>query len=152
MWDKVLPIVGGIFAGIGIILIFFDVITSIKRRDKTRTNIAGLVVLAVAVIGYVITDLILPDDSMWPPLASLVWIALFWVYVILDACVTVGAIKHARRNKKKRTEQEQTEQEQPTDTVNGQQPSEQHSDEQPQQQSAPSKKKKHKSQQNTDNQ
>ena len=98
-WEKILPWVGGIFAAVGLILIFFDVISSIKRRDKTRTNIAGLVLLAVAVVGYVITDLIL-KDSAWPPLASLVWIVLFWVYVILDACVTMGKIKTHRREKK----------------------------------------------------
>lgn len=145
MWEKVLPIIGGIFAGIGIILILFDVITSIKRRDKTRTNIAGLVLLSVAVIGYLITDVILKDSS-WPALASLVWIALFWAYVIIDACVTLGAIKTARRNKRKTTEaQEQTEQEQtetPAETA-------EQSAEQTQQQAQPAKKKNRKKQQDT---
>ena len=99
MWDKLLPWIGGIFAGVGLILIFFDVISSIKRRDRTKTNIVGLVLLSIAVVGYVITDLILVD-SAWPPLASLIWIALFWVYVILDACITMGKIKTHRREKK----------------------------------------------------
>lgn len=99
MWDKLLPWIGGIFAAVGLILIFFDVISSIKRRDKTKTNIAGLVLLSIAVVGYVITDLILVD-SAWPPLASLVWIVLFWLYVILDACITMGKIKTHRREKK----------------------------------------------------
>ena len=99
MWDKLLPWIGGIFAIIGLILIFFDVIASIKRRDKTKTNVVGLVLLSIAVVGYTITDLIL-KDSAWPPLASLVWIALFWVYVILDACLTMGVIKKVRREKK----------------------------------------------------
>lgn len=99
MWEKILPWIGGIFAGIGIILILFDVITSIKKRNKTKTNIVGLVLLCVAVIGYVITDIIL-KDSAWPPLASLVWIALFWAYVILDACITMGAVKKVRRDRK----------------------------------------------------
>ena len=99
MWDKLLPWIGGIFAIIGLILIFFDVITRIKRRDKTKTNIVGLVFLSVAVVGYTITDLIL-KDSAWPPLASLIWIAMFWVYVIMDACLTMGVIKKARREKK----------------------------------------------------
>ena len=113
MWDKLLPWIGGIFAAVGLILIFFDVISSIKRRDKTKTNIIGLVLLCIAVVGYVITDLILVD-SAWPPLASLVWIVLFWVYVILDACMTMGKIKTHRRNKKaaatlaKNAENEQT--------------------------------------------
>ena len=150
MWEKVLPIIGGIFAGIGIILILFDVITSIKRRDKTRTNIAGLVLLSVAVIGYLITDVILKDSS-WPALASLVWIALFWAYVIIDACVTLGAIKTARRNKRKTTEaQEQTEQEQTADTA---EQSEQEQSETPveqtPQQAKPAKKKNRKKQQDT---
>ena len=99
MWDKLLPWIGGIFAIIGLILIFFDVIASIKRRDKTKTNVVGLVFLSVAVVGYTITDLIL-KDSAWPPLASLIWIALFWVYVIMDACLTMGTIKKARRKRK----------------------------------------------------
>lgn len=99
MWDKLLPWIGGIFAIIGLILIFFDVIASIKRRDKTKTNVAGLVLLSIAVVGYTITDLIL-KDSAWPPLGSLLWIALFWVYVILDACMTMGQIKKVRREKK----------------------------------------------------
>ena len=99
MWDKLLPWIGGIFAGIGLILIFFDVIASIKRRDKTKTNVVGLVLLSVAVVGYTVTDIIL-KDSAWPPLASLIWIAMFWAYVILDACLTLGVIKKARRSKK----------------------------------------------------
>ena len=107
MWEKVLPIIGGIFAGIGLILIFFDVIASIKRRDKTKINIAGLVILSVAVVGYTVTDLIL-KDSAWPPLASFLWIALFWVYVILDACITMGAIKKARKNKKSKSTASET--------------------------------------------
>ncbi len=103
MLDKILPWIGGIFAGVGVMLIFFDVIATIKRRDKTKTNIAGLVILSIAVLGYVITDLILPavkEENGWPAIASLLWIVLFWVYVILDAIVTWGDIKIARRKKK----------------------------------------------------
>ena len=99
MWDKLLPWIGGIFAVVGLILIFCDVISSIKRRDRTKTNVVGLVLLSVAVVGYVITDLILVDSN-WPPLASLIWIVLFWVYVILDACMTMGKIKTHRREKR----------------------------------------------------
>ena len=99
MWEKILPWIGGIFAVVGLILIFTDVIASIKRRDKTKTNVVGLILLSIAVVGYTITDLIL-KDSAWPPLASLIWIALFWVYVILDACLTLRVIKSARRSKK----------------------------------------------------
>lgn len=103
MLDKILPWIGGIFAGVGVMLIFFDVIATIKRRNKTKTNIAGLVILSIAVVGYVITDLILPavkEENGWPAIASLLWIVLFWVYVILDAIVTWGDIKIARRKKK----------------------------------------------------
>ena len=112
MWDKLLPWIGGIFAGLGLILIFFDIISSIKRRDKAKTNVVGLVLLSMAVIGYTITDLIL-KDSAWPPLASLIWIALFWAYVIIDACLTMGVIKKARRNRKAAASvaEEQTEEE-----------------------------------------
>ena len=107
MWDKLLPIVGGIFAGIGLILIFFDVISSIRKRNKTKTNIIGLVFLCIAVVGYTITDIIL-KDSAWPPLASLVWIAFLWAYVIMDACITMGAVKTVRKSKKSnKSDQEQ---------------------------------------------
>lgn len=85
------------------ILIFCDVISSIKRRDMTKTNIVGLIFLAIGVTGYLITDLILPfamPGNEWPPLASLVWILLFWIYVIMDACVTMKDIGKARRKKK----------------------------------------------------
>ena len=98
MWDKLLPWIGGLFAVIGLILIFTDVIASIKRRDKRKTNVVGLVLLSIAIVGYIITDLIL-KDSAWPPLASLIWIALFWIYVILDACLTMGAVKKAHKKK-----------------------------------------------------
>ena len=99
MWEKLLPWIGGIFAVVGLILIFSDIIAGIKRHDKTKTNVVGLIVLSVAIVGYTLTDLIL-NDSAWPPLASLIWIALFWVYVVLDACLTVREIKHARQKKK----------------------------------------------------
>ena len=62
-------------------------------------NVAGLVVLSVGVVGYVITDIIL-QDSAWPSLASLLWIALFWVYVVLVAIETVGDIKVHKRSKR----------------------------------------------------
>lgn len=103
MLKKILPWVGGIFALIGVVLIFLDVINSIKKRDKTKTNIVGLVLLAIGIAGYIVTDLVLPavkEDNAWPALASLVWIALFWVYVILDAVVTLGDIRQARRKKR----------------------------------------------------
>ena len=99
MWEKILPWIGGIFAGVGVIFLFFDIINSIRKRNRRALNIAGLVVLAVGVVGYVITDIIL-QDSAWPPLASLLWIALFWVYVIFVAIETVGDIKIHHRNKR----------------------------------------------------
>ena len=99
MWEKALPWIGGIFAGIGLIIIFYEVIMSIKQRNKTKSHIAGLVLLSVAVIGYVFTDIIF-TDSAWPPLASLIWIAMFWAYVIMDACVTFGAVRQHRREAK----------------------------------------------------
>ena len=110
MWDTILPYIGGVFAAVGIVLIFYDVITTIKRRDKTKTNIVGLVILSVAIVGYAVTDLILPavkpEGSGWPALASLAWIALFWVYVILDAITTMGDIKVARNKNKERKHDE----------------------------------------------
>lgn len=111
MIDKILPWIGGVFAVVGLILIFFDVISTIKRRDKTKTNIVGLVLLSVGVVGYAVTDLILPaampDGSGWPALASLVWILMFWVYVVLDAVTTWGDIRVAHRKKKQRRADEQ---------------------------------------------
>ncbi len=119
MWEKVLPLIGGVFAVVGLILIFCDVITAIKRRNKTKTNIAGLVLLSVGIVGYIITDLILPaampDGSGWPPFASLLWIALFWAYVVLDAIVTLGDIKVAKRKKKERRAARQASEPDPQD-------------------------------------
>ena len=119
MWDKLLPWIGGIFALIGLILIFFDAIATIRRRDKTKTNVVGLVLLSIAVVGYTITDLIL-KDSDWPPLASLLWIALFWVYVIIDACMTMRVIKKARKNKKASLLDTENPDNQETDTAENQ--------------------------------
>ena len=99
MWEQILPWIGGIFAGLGVIFLFFDIINSIRKRNRRALNIAGLVVLAVGVVGYIITDIIL-QDSAWPPFASLIWIALFWVYVIFVAIETVGDIKIYKRNKR----------------------------------------------------
>ena len=99
MLEKILPWIGGIFAGVGVIFLFFDIINSIRKRNRRAMNIAGLVVLSTGVVGYLITDIIL-QDSAWPPLASLLWIALFWVYVVLVAIETVGDIKIHRRNKR----------------------------------------------------
>lgn len=99
MLEKILPWIGGIFAGLGVIFLFFDIINSIRKRNRRALNVAGLVVLAIGVVGYVITDIIL-KDSAWPPLASLIWIALFWVYVVFVAIETVGDIKVHRRSKR----------------------------------------------------
>ena len=142
MWEKLLPWIGGIFAIIGLILIFFDVIASIKRRDKTKTNVVGLVFLSIAVVGYTITDLIL-KDSAWPPLASFVWIAMFWVYVIMDAFITMGTIKRVRREKKA----DKLNREQDVASAN----TDEQQIEQPQQDTTPTKKKR-KKQNDTDQQ
>lgn len=99
MWEQILRWVGGIFAGIGVIFLFFDIINCIRKRNRRALNIAGLVVLGIGVVGYLITDIILPEGT-WPPIASLIWIALFWVYVILIAIETFGDIKVHRRNKR----------------------------------------------------
>ena len=99
MWEQILPWIGGIFAGLGVIFLFFDIINSIRKRNRRALNVAGLVVLSVGVVGYVITDIIL-QDSAWPPFASLVWIALFWVYVILIAIETVSDIKVHKHEKR----------------------------------------------------
>ena len=99
MWEQILPWIGGIFAGLGVIFLFFDIINSIRKRNRRALNIAGLVVLSIGVVGYIVTDIIL-QDSAWPPLASLLWIALFWVYVIFVAIETVGDIRVHTRKKR----------------------------------------------------
>ena len=106
MLEKLLPWIGGIFATVGLICLFFDLIGSIRRDNRRALNILGLIVLAISVIGYVITDIVL-KDSAWPAQASFVWIALFWLYVILTAVGTVGDVKvyekHRRETEIKRT-------------------------------------------------
>ena len=110
MWEQILRWVGGIFAGIGVIFLFFDIINSIRKRNRRALNVAGLVVLSIGVVGYLITDIIL-QNSAWPPIASLLWIALFWVYVILIAVETFGDIKVHRRNKRAEKQAEQNKEE-----------------------------------------
>ena len=99
MLEQILPWIGGIFAGVGVIFLFFDIINSIRKRNRRALNVAGLVVLSVGVVGYIITDIIL-RDSAWPPFASLIWIALFWIYVIFVAIETVGDIKVYKKSKR----------------------------------------------------
>lgn len=105
MLEKLLPWIGGIFATIGLICLFFDLVNSIRKRNRRALNIVGLIVLAISVIGYLLTDVVF-KNSVWPPKASFVWIALFWVYVILTAIGTVGDVrvyrKHRRETNKKR--------------------------------------------------
>ena len=110
MWEQILRWVGGIFAGIGVIFLFFDIINSIRKHNRRALNVAGLVVLSIGVVGYLITDIIL-QNSAWPPIASLLWIALFWVYVILIAVETFGDIKIHRRNKRAEKEEQNKEEE-----------------------------------------
>lgn len=112
MLEQILRWVGGIFAGLGVIFLFFDIINSIRKRNRRALNIAGLVVLSIGVVGYIITDIILPE-GMWPPLASLVWIALFWVYVIFVAIEAFGDIKVHRQNKRAAAAKAQPSAEQP---------------------------------------
>lgn len=111
MLEQILRWVGGIFAGIGVIFLFFDIINSIRKRERRALNIAGLVVLSIGVVGYLITDIIL-QNSTWPAIASLLWIALFWVYVILVAIQAVGDIKIHKRNKRAEKQTEQNSEEQ----------------------------------------
>lgn len=118
MWEKALPWIGGIFAGVGLIIIFYEVIMSIKKRNKTKLHIVGLVLLSVAVIGYVFTDIIF-TKSAWPPLASLIWLALFWAYVIMDACVTFGAVRKHRRDAKASLEEIKKQEEQDVSNDDG---------------------------------
>lgn len=99
MWEKILPWIGGIFAGLGLIFLFFDIINSIRKRNRRKLNIAGLVILSIAIVGYFVTDVIL-RNSTWPPLASFIWILFFWIYVILQAVGTFGDIKAHRRRKR----------------------------------------------------
>ena len=99
MSEQLLPWIGGIFAGLGVIFLFFDIINCIIKRNRRALNIAGLIVLSIGVVGYIITDIIL-QDSAWPPFASLIWIALFWVYVILVAIEAVGDVKVYKREKR----------------------------------------------------
>ena len=108
MWEQILPWIGGIFAGLGLIFLFFDIINSIRKRNRRALNIAGLIVLSVGVVGYIITDIIL-QESAWPPLASLAWIACFWVYVVFVAIETVGDIKlHTRKKRTAATKAQPT--------------------------------------------
>ena len=108
MLEKLIPWIGGIFATIGLICLLFDLIGSIRKHNRRALNIFGLIVLLISVGGYLITDVVL-KDSAWPPQASFVWIALFWVYVILTAVGTVGDVKAYEENRWEREEKKRQE-------------------------------------------
>lgn len=110
MLDKYLPWIGGIFAAIGLMIIIYDVVTVAKKRSMPKASIACVVILFVAVVGYILTDVV-RVGSTWPPLASIAWIALFWIYVILDAIVTAGQVRQYRMDKNIAAAKAQQEQE-----------------------------------------
>ena len=101
MLEGILPWIGGIFAGLGVIFLFIDIFNSIRYRNRRALNVIGLIVLSIGVVGYVLTDIVFRGIA--PSSVSVVWIVLFWVYVLLAA---IGAICSAQDYKRAKIEAE----------------------------------------------
>lgn len=96
MIEKILDYSGIIFSVIGIICLFLEAFATFKRKSNTKLMIAGMIFLAVSVIGSIITGVILREKDV-PYLFTIIWIALLWAYLI---CNIVSAFLTSRRKRK----------------------------------------------------
>jgi len=129
MIEKILEWGGRIFAVIGIICLFWEAVACLRRRSNPKLTIVGIVFLAVSVIGYAITELILRNQDV-PAIFAVVWIAFLWAYLIcniISECILYRknrAVKKAERQNDAlvaaasadENEETQSEEENPTDT------------------------------------
>lgn len=95
MIEKILEYGGVIFAAVGIICLFLEAFAIFKRDSNPKLTIAGLVFLAISVIGFLITDVILREADI-PYFLTIIWIALLWVYLI---CNLVSALLVSRKKR-----------------------------------------------------
>lgn len=96
MIEKILEWGGRVFVVIGIICLFAEAFMCLRRRSNPKLTIVGMVFLAVSVIGYIITEVIMHDSDI-PAFVTAVWIACLWAYLI---CNVISAIIIARKKRK----------------------------------------------------
>lgn len=105
MIEKILDYSGIIFAVVGIICLFLEAFATLKRKSNPKLVIAGMVCLAVSVIGFIVTDVILRDAGI-PSYVTAVWIALLWAYLICNLVSAVIISRKKRLNKGREDEQD----------------------------------------------
>lgn len=72
-------------------LLIAELAVQIRKRKNVKLNVTALVFLTVSVLGYVVCRFV----ELAPPLLSLLWIAFFWVYMVL---MVVRMVRHHRRS------------------------------------------------------
>ena len=105
MIEKILDYSGIIFAVVGNIWLFLEAFATLKRKSNPKLVIAGMVCLAVSVIGFIVTDVILRDAGI-PSYVTAIWIALLWAYLICNLVSAVIISRKKRLNKGQEDEQD----------------------------------------------
>lgn len=103
MIEKILEYGGIIFAAVGILCLFLEAFETFKRKSNSKLTIAGLVLLTVSVIGFLVTDVILHDADV-PYFLTIIWIALLWAYLICNI-VSAALVSRKKRIAKRQEEQ-----------------------------------------------
>lgn len=104
MIEKIIEYSGFIFAAVGILCLFLESLSIFKRYSISKLTIAGLVFLAISVIGFIVTHIILRDIEV-SFIFTVLWIALLWAYLI---CNIVSAFLVSRRNRAEKRHQQQS--------------------------------------------
>lgn len=95
MIEKLIEWGGVIFAAVGILCLFLEAFATFKREKNPKLTVVGMIFLAVSVIGFVVTELILRDKDI-PMIFTILWIAFLWIYIV---CNFVSAFLTSRHNK-----------------------------------------------------
>lgn len=106
MIDKILDYSGIIFAAVGIVCLFLEAFATFKRKSSPKLVIAGMVCLAVSVIGFIVTEVILREADI-PSFVTVIWIALLWVYLVCNLVSAVLVSRHNRLEKRQQTNDEE---------------------------------------------
>lgn len=120
MIEKILEWGGIVFVVVGIVCLFWEAIACLRRRTNPKLTIVGIVLLAISVVGYIITELILRDMDL-PVFLAAIWIAFLWAYLICNGISAV--ILHRKHRADKDEGDEQSEDEQSQDEQSGEQAS-----------------------------
>ena len=111
MIEKILEWGGIVFVVVGIVCLFWEAIVCLRRRTNPKLTIVGIVLLAISVVGYIVTELILRDMDL-PVFLTAIWIAFLWAYLI---CNGISAVVLHRNHRSERKDDEQAKDEQPQD-------------------------------------